>query len=277
MKFSIVIPTYNRSELLPRAINSVLKQTFHDYELIIVDDCSTDNTQDILKTFQHPKLSVIRQATNQGVSAARNTGIQQAKGEYICFLDDDDAFLPDFLETTLKYLPNIDFVWCGKRIIKGAQQTEKIPHIGHSLKFVRSLSLNSGVTIKKSCFDKIGLFDTQLKMAEDLDVFLRLLSQGFKYTVIPSVHIEVFIHPGVSLSRDKNHLKEVESLERLIEKNKDFLNKHRILKNHYLRSLMGAYYRAGLVSKARKLVLQQAFSLKNIMRALSFEIKKMFS
>ena len=92
-KVSVVITTYNRAVLLPRAVRSVLAQTFEDYELIIVDDCSTDDTPDVIRTFVDSRIRVVRHAENTGQSAAINTGIRIARGEYIAFPDDDDEWV----------------------------------------------------------------------------------------------------------------------------------------------------------------------------------------
>jgi glycosyltransferase involved in cell wall biosynthesis len=95
--FSIILPTYNRAHLLPKAIESVIGQTFTDWELIVVDDGSTDNTKELIESFNESRIHYIFQ-TNQERSAARNNGISKAKGEYICFLDSDDYFLENKLE-----------------------------------------------------------------------------------------------------------------------------------------------------------------------------------
>ena len=94
--FSVIIPTYNRCALLPRAIDSVLNQTHPDWELVVVDDGSTDATREAVAAYQHPKIRYVYQ-TNQQLSAARNTGMREASGRYFCFLDDDDVFQPNHL------------------------------------------------------------------------------------------------------------------------------------------------------------------------------------
>lgn len=100
--FSIIIPTYNRAHRLPKAIASILDQTFEDYELIIIDDASTDKTEELIKTYNDPRIHYIKNETNQERCNSRNTGIKAAKGEYICFLDSDDYHLPHHLETLAK-------------------------------------------------------------------------------------------------------------------------------------------------------------------------------
>ena len=95
-KVSIIIPTYNRANLLPRAIKSVLSQTFKDFELIVINDGSTDNTEEVIKKFQKKdeRIKYILHKDNKGEAAARNTGIRIAKGEYIASHDSDDEWLP---------------------------------------------------------------------------------------------------------------------------------------------------------------------------------------
>ena len=95
---SVVIPTYNRASVLGRAITSVLNQTFHDLECIIVDDGSTDQTTQVVAGFEDPRLRLLRLPVNRGVGHARNVGIQSARGELIAFLDSDDEWLSQKLE-----------------------------------------------------------------------------------------------------------------------------------------------------------------------------------
>ena len=106
VKVSIVMPSYNRADYLPRAIDSVLNQTFQDYELVIVDDGSTDGTNQVLKEYQAKsnKIRVLTHKVNRGVSAARNTGNENARGKYIAVLDSDDFFYPNYLENVVPFM-----------------------------------------------------------------------------------------------------------------------------------------------------------------------------
>lgn len=101
---SVMISTYNRAHLLPRAINSVLNQTYQNFELIIVDDGSTDNTKQVVKSFEDKRIVYHKHKDNRGVLAAKNTGFDLAKGEYNCRLDDDDELLPKALEIAVNKL-----------------------------------------------------------------------------------------------------------------------------------------------------------------------------
>ncbi len=132
---SVVIPTYNRAETIMRSLNSVLSQTFQDYELIVVDDGSTDHTYDIIKDLD-PRLKIISQP-NQGVSAARNNGIRASRGKYIALLDSDDEWNPLYLEACISFLSNhpdenvvhTEFIWKLRKDYSEVQPYKDIPRI----------------------------------------------------------------------------------------------------------------------------------------------------
>ena len=106
--FSVIVPTFNRAKLLKQTIKSVLKQQYQSWELIIVDDGSTDETKEVVFSFDDPRICYFYQE-NKERSAARNLGIHQAKGQYICFLDDDDYFLPDHLEIIAQRIKKVGY------------------------------------------------------------------------------------------------------------------------------------------------------------------------
>src|ERR1700737_4457090 len=116
-KVSVIIPTYNRAELLRSAIISVLTQIFQDFEVIVVDDASRDNTQNVVHSFNDRRIRYIRNGMNKGDAVARNVGITNSSCEYIAFLDDDDEWLPEKLEKQINLLenssPNVGVVHTG--------------------------------------------------------------------------------------------------------------------------------------------------------------------
>lgn len=119
MKYSVVIPLYNKEHYIAGTLRSVLTQTFPDYEVIVVDDGSTDHSLQACKEVRSDKIRVVQQV-NQGVSAARNKGIELAAGEYICFLDADDTWHPDYLqniETIVQKYPQSDIFVTAYRVI----------------------------------------------------------------------------------------------------------------------------------------------------------------
>lgn len=179
--FTVIIPAYNRYESLKKAIDSVLSQTYKDFELIIVDDGSTDNTPSV-KSIYKDEIIYIKQP-NQGVSSARNTGIKKSNGLHIAFLDSDDQWLPDKLQEQYQYI-------CNNNQIK-IHQTEEI-WIRNGLRvnpmkkhkkiqgyiFPESLDLcmisPSSVVIHRDLFSKYGLFDEDIPVCEDYDMWLRI-------------------------------------------------------------------------------------------------------
>jgi glycosyltransferase involved in cell wall biosynthesis len=178
---SVIIPTYNRGWILTEAIDSVLAQDYKDYELIVVDDGSTDNTREILDTYGRD-IVVLRQ-TNKGVSAARNRGIAQAGGQLVAFLDSDDIWQPRKLSRQVDFfklnpdavINQTEEIW----IRNGVRVNPKDRHRKPSgMIFERSLGLclvsPSAVMIQKTLFDAVGVFDENLPACEDYDLWLRI-------------------------------------------------------------------------------------------------------
>ncbi len=181
IKVSIIIPTYNRGHVLPDAIDSVLAQDFRDYELIVIDDGSTDNTLTILDRYPE-RIKVYRQP-NQGVSAARNHGIAMSSGNLIAFLDSDDLWLAQKLSVQVAFFnANPKSLICQTQEIwirNGIRVNPKKRHQKPSGQiFEKSLELclvsPSAVMIRRSLFDSVGLFDESLPACEDYDLWLRI-------------------------------------------------------------------------------------------------------
>jgi glycosyltransferase involved in cell wall biosynthesis len=178
---SVIIPTYNRDWMLKEAIDSVLGQDFPDFEVIVIDDGSTDNTLAILEPFGRA-IRVLQQV-NRGVSAARNRGIAAASGQLLAFLDSDDLWLPqklsrqvDFFNTNAEArICQTEEIW----IRNGARVNPKRRHHKFSgMIFERSLALclvsPSAVMCRRTLFDAVGLFDEALPACEDYDLWLRV-------------------------------------------------------------------------------------------------------
>jgi len=179
---SVIIPTFNRSEYVVRAVRSVLIQTFKDFELIVVDDGSTDNTEQSLREFASC-ITYLRQSANRGVSAARNKGIEIAAAPWIAFLDSDDYWLEEKLSVQMEFVKQhpatvacqTEEIWIrsGKRVNPKTRHQKPSGTI-----FKASLELclvsPSSVMIKRSVLDEIGPFDETLPAAEDYDLWLRI-------------------------------------------------------------------------------------------------------
>lgn len=183
---SVIITTYQRPHLVSQTIESVIAQTYTDYEIIVVNDGSLDNTKEVLDQFED-KITVIHQQ-NRGVSAARNAGIHAASGRYIAFLDDDDLWLPHKLEKQIACLesnPNIGLVYSdmfcfneyGTLPATWSQGNPTPPAPQCWLLFVRNFIPTPSVVVRKECLDKVGLFDETLVTCEDYDLWLRILAK----------------------------------------------------------------------------------------------------
>tara|TARA_B100001769_G_scaffold67478_1_gene50229 strand:- start:247 stop:1083 length:837 start_codon:yes stop_codon:yes gene_type:complete len=184
LKISVIIPTYNRKHTLQRAIDSVLAQTFKPYEIIIVDDGSKDGTKEWLLQ-NYPSVQYIHQPNN-GVSSARNKGIQISQGSWIALLDSDDEWMPEKLEYQSRFIElNRDSSFCHTNEIwirNGVRVNQMKKHkkyggdiFKHCLDICR-ISPSSSI-IKKDVFEEVGAFDESLTVCEDYDLWLRVTAK----------------------------------------------------------------------------------------------------
>jgi glycosyltransferase involved in cell wall biosynthesis len=190
--FSIIIPTYNRAQFLKIAIKSVINQTFNDYELIIVDDGSSDNTKQVVAEFADKRIRYIPKV-HQGVAPTRNRGLKEAKGEFICFLDSDDRFCQNKLEITYQYIKkhprykvfHTEEIWYRNGGLLSQKVYHKKPSEDVFSAAVKLCCISiSTAAIKKEVFTQIGIFDERLPACEDYDFWLRV-SAGFPIQLIP--------------------------------------------------------------------------------------------
>jgi len=183
---SVIIPAYNSASFIHKAIDSVLAQSFEDYEIIVVNDGSSDNTVECLASYAG-RLQVITQP-NAGASKARNTGIQAAKGEFVAFLDADDLWRPSKLEqqvAALRAKPN--WVACYTETSYKADEETQIQQpeplaklVTKDLKqvFLHPYLVTSSFMVRREVLNRVGYFDEGLKTAEDIDLYLRIAEQG---------------------------------------------------------------------------------------------------
>jgi glycosyltransferase involved in cell wall biosynthesis len=185
MKVSVIIPAYNQGVYLGKAVQSVLDQTYPDFDIVIVDDGSTDDTADIARGFKDQRIRYIYQE-NRGLSAARNTGIQNSDGELLTFLDSDDLFFPDKLEVLvaeLNHHPEVGFV-AGQAVLidengnpLGEVFNTPLPEDPARLLLWNPLHVCS-VMVRRLWIDRVGLFDERFRAYEDWDMWLRLARAG---------------------------------------------------------------------------------------------------
>lgn len=182
-RVSVIIPTKNRAHYVSLAIQSVLNQTFRDFEILVVDGASADNTKEVISEFDDPRIHYIRQKNDRGVSAARNLGIIRSRGEFIAFLDDDDLWMPRTLEKQFGLLnrkPWIGAVTSSCFLIRkdgrllGFWRPSMRGNIYPKILEGNRIGNCSGVMVRRSCFDAVGLFDENLRAGEDWDMWIRL-------------------------------------------------------------------------------------------------------
>lgn len=203
---SAIIPTYNYARFVGRAIDSVLAQTYEPIECIVVDDGSTDDTPATLARYGD-RIVGIRQE-NRGLSGARNTGIEKAKGEYLALLDADDWWEPNKIAEQVNFLrarPEIDAVGCAMRDVDQEGTTVAYCYrpnpTGDRVRDLQDIARRhlwiggsaSGILLKKSVFDQVGLFDETLSAAEDWDMWLRIVDK-YRIGNLPLVLINRRVH-----------------------------------------------------------------------------------
>lgn len=191
---SVIIPTYNRASTIPVTINSALSQTYQPVEVVVVDDGSTDNTQQVLKTFSSSIVNVRQE--NQGVAAARNAGIKRSRGSIVMFLDSDDLWFPRAVETQVEVLnaagSDIPCVMCNLTMSRSdgndvSMFAERKLHPQYSeglwtnvqdVLTTRFLFTNQTLAIRREALETVGIFDESLWVMEDFDLAMRLSTLG---------------------------------------------------------------------------------------------------
>lgn len=233
--FSIIIPLYNKSAFIGSTLEHVLHQTYSDYEIIIVNDGSTDDSLEKAKEFSDERIRLLSQE-NKGVSAARNYGMAEANGQYFCFLDADDEWTPDYLENlykTIQKFPNAG-MYCsryktkiGKNHFTECQLTDLSGNYeGYVQDFFKSsyvnrVALTSAVTIDRQVFLEIGGFDVAISSGQDLDYWIRIV---LKYPVAICKGITMiynYLPDNQSLSKTKIGKKSLPDLNQFIMEEKE--------------------------------------------------------
>jgi len=228
-RVNVLIPAFNAARYLPTAIESVISQTFDDWQIMLVNDGSTDNTEQVVAPYIEQlgdKIQYIRQE-NRGLPAARNTGIRQSSGEYLALLDADDVWLPCRLSESIDTLTNRPQAGLSYGLIT---QIDSDGHIGYTFEgnrrhaegciasyiYMRKVELPCPtLTFRRKCLDEVGLFDESMRATEDRDLWLRI---ALKYEVafVPKVLAYYRVSPQ-SMSADP---------ERMLRAQLQFIRKH---------------------------------------------------
>lgn len=267
-KISAVITTWNRASFLRRAIQSVLTQSFADFELLVFDNSSTDGTHDTVKSFTDQRVRYIKHAP-MGISGARNAALHAAQGEFIAFLDDDDEWLPSKLGDQIAVFEKdrvgrVGFVYGAYVHIR--EETKKIfetvyPRLrGNVYEYaVRHRDTLTGSAsnplLRKSAVIDAGGYDPEVKTGEDYEMFLRLAKKyDFEYVNAPVVNI--YVHRGRRLSHQLEAYLTTEFI--VYRKHFDLIRRFPDTNALYLRVIAGKYLRLGMPDAAR-MYLWKAF------------------
>lgn len=191
---SVIIPTYNRAHCLPRTLATVLSQTWQTFEVLVVDDASTDDTAGVVGALGDERIRLLRQDRNQGVAAARNRGMREAAGDYIAFLDSDDEWFPDKLARQVETLeaspPRVGLAYGGVETVfaADARQVDLPRHDGNVHRTMLSRNVLHGsasnVMIRRQVVDAVGFFDESLPAIEDYEFLLRV-TRFYEVAAIP--------------------------------------------------------------------------------------------
>lgn len=250
---SVIIPCYNSAHMVSHTLDSVLNSTHKDCEIILVNDGSNDNLSVVISRYlENNRIKYIEQE-NKGLPGARNTGIRNAKGQYLVFLDADDIIGPEKLSIQKKYLdenPSIDIVYSNSEwfIEDDINNTHKVnfpvytQDILGKLIYGNFIHVNS-VMVRKEAVEKAGLFDENLRELEDWDLWLRLALGGSKFGFTPGVHSKVRIRKG---SMTSNQKKMNETMIKVLEKT---INQIHTINPKNKSTLLSAAYRAIAIYK----------------------------
>lgn len=281
--FSIIIPVYNRERIISTAVQSVLDQSYRCWELIIIDDGSTDNTANRVLMFKDSRIQYFKNPRNQGPSVSRNLGIKNAKGKVISFLDSDDRYYPDFLEKTYQKLwdlnMDVGFIWTGLDVQYPNERKNETwsPEIKISpyYTFLKELRIgtNSGLSIRKEVFENCGGFNENLTAAEDTEFLLRIVKE-YKFSQLeePLIFIDKSGSDRLSLNYEKN----AASYNQFIGQHWEYILKYPELKKKFYYKLMWLNYHLSDKNKARfyfrEFVSDFGLDLKVLLVFLIFEI-----
>jgi glycosyltransferase involved in cell wall biosynthesis len=249
-KVSVIIPTYNRGNLIINSIKSVLNQTFRNLEVIVVDDGSTDNTEDEVNKITDKRIKYIKLSSNRGGSNARNVGIKNATGQFISFQDSDDIFYPNKIEKQIKNIINKNsiFDFCKINVIYNSTYSYLIPNARQENSIIKGEIFNELISrgnfistqsmIIRTKYMKNHLFDIEMPRLQDYDVILGMIPKvKISYTneVLVDLHIQ-----NNSVTHSPSKLKK--AIYILLNKKYDFNKSQKESFLKYLKYLLKFYF-----------------------------------
>ncbi len=236
-RVSVIIPTYKREGLLKRAIESVLNQTFDDFEIVVIDGARSEATRELVDSFNDGRLRYIPQK-GKGISNARNLGVLKSRGEFMAFLDDDDRWREDKLERQLelfKELPSnygliytaFTYYYLERRKILGIKHPKAVGNV-YSYLLKDNITGTSTIMVKRECFKRAGIFRENFPTCEDWDMWLRM-SRICLFGAIDEPLVDYSIHSG-----QFSFAKYLAGRYRMIEEHGDIRHDPKVLSYHLL-------------------------------------------
>lgn len=240
-KVSVIIPTYNRADTIKRSIDSVLNQTYSNLELIVVDDGSTDDTEQIIRGYKDSRMHYVRTEGRHGANHARNVGIENACGDYIAFQDSDDEWHPDKLEKQMKILleqKQVDVVFSRylHHFIDGRQVL--VPNKNYTMNLLKERleEILAGANVigtptlimRKRCFQEEGTFDEAISRFQDWEIMIRFV-QKYQIAFLDEVSMDAYEMKASISTTDRSYVK---GMAEIVKKHQDFFRRYNTLDVH---------------------------------------------
>lgn len=235
---TVVLPTYNRTGSLSKSIQSVLDQTYTNFELLVIDDASTDNTREVVSRIDDPRIKYIEHEVNQGPSVARNTGIEKANGNIIAFQDSDDEWFPEKLQKQVSAFDtapsDVGVVYTGmwrivndeRRYIPYTGVAPKEGDISSSIMRFNFISTQMAA-VQKKCFDEVGKFDEKLDALTDWELWIRIANH-YRFKLVNEPLVSAVVQSD-SISQDNDKI--LEAREHIVNKHYDKFDSKALARN----------------------------------------------
>lgn len=281
---SVILPTRDRANTLPRAVESVLGQSYGDIELLIIDDASTDNTEEVALGYSDPRLKYLKVPTPSGAPAARNLGISAASADYIAFQDSDDEWLPDKMQKQMETFENsseaLGVVYTGLLRAGESPANSRPTCEGVGGDFRLALLRGNVVgtptaVVRRECFKRIGGFDERLPRLQDWELWIRI-AQRYEFALVDEPLVRAHVSPD---SISTNVLWYIEAKRLILQKHHDlFKASPTVLNDHFLELIQlcarhGQYRREReFIIGAARIGVSRPFLLKRWLLSLTREL-----
>ncbi len=263
---SVIIGTYNRSTLLPNALNSVLEQDYSNLEVIVVDDASTDNTGEVVKQYNDPRIKYVRNEMNQGIAMVSNTGFSFSAGDYIALLGDDDQWIDKnkiskqvncFMQAGSDNLGLVTTWW---EEYNGEENIKKCPmnpqNWPERVLMGGGIICGSAVLIDRKAWLAVNGFDQKQKRGTDSDLFRRIVLAGYKAIIIESITTRVYSAHGLARMSPIDNIKaldnHIETMRYNIEKLQEYYSRYPRALSRYYETIGFSYWDSYLLTNDKK-------------------------